>query len=432
MKRLSIFLLFFYIYFAAIAAEPMKTGKNLGFLPAVSYNSDEGFQYGAVLNLFNYGDGSRYPGYDYSAYMECSRFTKGSSLYRFYFDTDKLLKGIRSFFELCYLKEDMLDFYGFNGYKSIYSTEFTDGNRTFYRMSQKQARFFADFKGNLLSNKLFWLASYNLVDYRVGAVDYNKLNKGLNPEDPDYLDMPSLYEKYVDYGIISKKEAKGGLMNILKAGILYDSRNSQNNPSRGMYTEALIEIAPDLVNNLPYYRYSFVHRQYQEIVKNKLNAALRLGIQDKIGGNSMPFFRKSQMISPFAQRTSPTGLGGVCSLRGILRNRVIGDGFAYGNFELRWRAVDFRLANQNFYLGVNGFLDSGMITDPVDWNISGLKPEDKIYFDNEGKDGLHSSAGGGLKIAMNENFVISVEMGKAFDERDASGMGTYINLNYMF
>lgn len=432
MKRLPIFSLFFCIYFAAAATEPLKTGKNLGFLPAISYNSDEGFQYGAVLNLFNYGNGSRYPGYDYSAYLECSRFTKGSSLYRFYFDTDKLLKGIRSFFEICYLKEDMLDFYGFNGYKSIYSTELTDGNRTFYRMSQKQARFFADFKGNLISNKLFWLASYNLVDYRVGAVDYNKLNKGLNPEDPDYLDMPSLYEKYVDYGIIRKNEAKGGLMNILKAGILYDSRNRQNNPSRGVYTEALIEIAPGMVNNLPYYRYSFVHRQYQEIVKNKLNAALRLGIQDKIGGNSIPFFRKSQMISPFAQRTSPTGLGGVCSLRGILKNRVIGDGFAYGNFELRWRAVDFRLANQNFYIGVNGFLDSGMITDPVDWNISGVKPEDMIYFDNEGKDGLHRSAGGGLKIAMNENFVISVEMGKAFDERDASGMGTYINLNYMF
>jgi len=40
-----------------------KKGLNLGGLPAVSYNSDEGFQYGAILNLFDYGDGERFPAY---------------------------------------------------------------------------------------------------------------------------------------------------------------------------------------------------------------------------------------------------------------------------------------------------------------------------------------------------------------------------------
>jgi len=432
MKRLILPFAFILIFFTLNAEEKVKTGKNLGVLPAISFNSDEGFQYGAILNLFNYGNGSRYPVYDYSAYLEVSRYTKGSSIYRFYFDTDKLINGVRSFFDLTYLQEDMLDFYGFNGYQSVYSTDFTTGNRTFYKMSQSQLRFMADFKGQFLTDNLFWEASYNIVNYKTGTVNYDKLNDGMDSSDPEYLDQPSLYEKYVDLGLISSEEADGGLLSVVKTGLVYDTRNVPNNPDKGICTEALIEMAPGFMNKLPYTRYSLVHRQYQSIVRNKLNAAVRLGIQGKIGDNSVPFFRRAQLISPFAPRTNVTGLGGASSLRGILKNRVVGDGFAFGNFELRWKAINFRFINQNFYLGVNGFVDTGIVTDPIEWDLSNVSAADMQSFDTEKKESFHTSVGGGLKIAMNENFIISVEMGKALDERDASGIGSYINLNYLF
>jgi hypothetical protein len=44
---------------------------------------------------------------------------------------------------------------------------------------------------------------------------------------------------------------------------------------------------------------------------------------------------------------------------------------------------------------------------------------------------MHISAGGGLRIAMNENFIIAVDLGKAFKEQDG-GMGFYMGLNYLF
>ena len=430
MKRSALFSLLIIITFVLSAKDNVKRGYNLGVLPAVSYNSDLGLQYGAILNLFNYGDGSRYPKYNHSAYLEISRYTKGSGIYRLYYDSDKAIPGIRSFVELSYLTDELMDFYGFNGYKSQYSDEQVKSNRVFYKMSQRQIRFLADFKGHLLSEKLFWMASYNFENYKNSSVDYKKLNKGIDPQDPDYLTGQSLYNDYVNMGIIGQKEAKGGILHAIKAGLVYDTRNALNNPDQGFYSEALIETAPNFINDLPYTRFSLIHRQYQSIIKNKLNAAIRLGIQGKIGDNPIPFFRRSQLMSPFATRTNVTGLGGSNSLRGILRNRVVGDAIALGNFELRWKAVSFKWINQNFYVGFNGFFDTGLILDPVDWDKE--KINSSTFINTAEKDGFHSSFGGGLKVAMNENFIISAEFGKALDKRDGGGLGSYINLNYLF
>lgn len=164
------------------AQKQKKSGKNLGAIPAVSYNSDEGFQYGAVLNLFDYGDGSRYPAYDYSAYLEASAYTKGSQLLRFFYDTEQWIPGIRSFFDLSYKNDYMMDFYGYNGYQTIYNQTTEASNRAFYKMRQRQFSLLADFKGKLPLEHLNWLASYNLYNYKNGDVDVNRLNEGVSPQ----------------------------------------------------------------------------------------------------------------------------------------------------------------------------------------------------------------------------------------------------------
>lgn len=413
--------------------KPIKQGLNIGGLPAVSYNSDEGFQYGVILNLFDYGDGQRFPAYDYSAYLEASRFTKGSSLLRFYLDTEKMVPGIRSFLDISYVQEDLLPFYGFNGFQTVYETDTLATNRTFYSMSMRQFRLLVDFKGQVGLDNLNWLLSYGFYNYTPGNVNYDKLNKGKQPGDPNYLYGSSLYEKYVSWGLIDGAEANGGAVHALKAGLLYDTRNALVNPDRGVYSEALLELAPGWVNEKPYARYSLVHRQYHALIKNRLNLAIRVGAQGKLGKDELPFYRRTLLISPFATRSNVTGLGGDNSLRGILKNKLVGDGMAYSNIELRWRALNVDLLNQHFYLGFNGFVDLGLITDPVDSNLGGLTPVDRaIYFETNSKQALHGSAGGGLKLAMNENFVVSVDMGKAFDKRDGEGLGVYIKINYLF
>lgn len=410
-----------------------KTGLNLGALPAISFNSDEGFQYGAILNLFDYGDGSRFPGYDYSAYLEASTYTKGSSLLRFYFDSNRLIKGVRSFIDASYVQEDLLSFYGFNGYQSVFSADTLSQNRTFYSMSQRQYRLTGDFTGKIGSSNLNWLLCYSFYHYKTGNVDFEKLNKGVSTDDPDYLNGTSLYQKYLDWGLIDAKEANGGSTHAIKAGLLYDTRNAQINPSRGVCTEVLLELAPSFVNTMPYTRYSVVHRQFHELIHNRLNLAIRIGAQGKLGSNNIPFYRLSQLVSPFATRSNVTGLGGVNSLRGILQNRVVGEGMAFSNIEMRWKALVFEAFKQQFYVGFNGFADMGMITDPVDVHLSAVTSSEKsTYFSQLSDQSVHTSLGGGLKLAMNENFVVSLDMGKALDKRDGEDLGTYIDINYLF
>ncbi len=78
-------------------ADKIKKGWNIGGLPVLAYDSDIGFKYGAVINLFNYGDGSRYPKYDHSLYFEWSRTTKGSGTNQFTYDSEHLIPGHKGF-----------------------------------------------------------------------------------------------------------------------------------------------------------------------------------------------------------------------------------------------------------------------------------------------------------------------------------------------
>ena len=81
----------------------------------------------------------------------------------------------------------------------------------------------------------------------------------------------------------------------------------------------------------------------------------------------------------------------------------------------------FKFINQNWYLGTNYFFDAGMVTSLIDVDVTDLEDylegnADDYYIG--GKDKLHMAAGLGLKVVMNENFIISADIGKALKEQD--------------
>lgn len=407
----------------SFSADKVKTGIGFGALPAVSFDSDLGLQYGAIVNLYHYGDGSSYPGYNHSLYMEWSRYTKGTGINRLMYDSEKLIPGIRTTVDVTYLTDQMFNFYGFNGNQSLYSEEAT---RSFNSYERNMFRIKADFQGNFGSSPFGWVGGYTFYDFAIGSVDYAKLEL---PADAN----GSLYDRYVQKGVITPEEANGGSINYLKLGLKYDTRDQRAFPSMGMWTEAVVQTAPSFINDMPHTKFAFIHRQYFTVIKDMV-LAYRLNYQSTIGKNKVPFFAQPLLITSFLTAASNQGLGGAKTLRGILRNRVIGDEVLFGNFEFRYKFLKFNFLNQNFYLGTNIFFDSGMILTPMD--IPGLdtfSDAEKAFLSlsqNE-KGDFYSAAGMGLKIGWNENFVISVDHGRAFDIRHGKA-GTYITLNYLF
>ncbi|NOR34828.1 MAG: hypothetical protein GQ579_09125, partial [Bacteroidales bacterium] len=221
--------------------EKVKTGFSPFGVPVIGYNSDIGFMYGALVKLHWYGDGSRYPKYDHMVYVEWSRTTKGNGINQITYDTDKLIPGIRSFFEASYLTEKALDFYGFNGYQAVYDLDFEDtydsegyANRLFYRHSRQLLRLKADFQGEIIGQKLRWLGGIAYYGSSIDSVDVDDLNEG---KDEDLLSQNSLYGSYVDWGLIKEDQASGGRHTLLKAGLVYDTRDNEPNPFKGIWTE---------------------------------------------------------------------------------------------------------------------------------------------------------------------------------------------------
>ncbi len=416
------------------SGEKVKKGFSFGGVPVVAYNTDVGFKYGALVNLYHYGDGSRYPNYDHSLYLEWSRTTKGSGINQLIYETQTLIPKTRMIVEASYLTEIALDFYGFNGYQAYFNPDFsTTGaddyiSRIYYKHSRNLLRLKADFQGNIKTEKTRWLAGFEHYGTEVSTVDIAKLNEDKAPAD-QLPPVPTLYDKYVGWGVIPADQKDGGNVNIFKVGFVYDTRPTEANPDKGLWDEVILMSAPSFAgNDNAYNRLAVMHRHYITIpgVPNRLTFAYRLAYQATLSGE-MPFYMLPYVIDTKQTRD---GLGGGNNLRGIMRNRVVGNDFAFGNAELRWIPFKTVVLGQNFYIGLNAFADAGIITKPYDFEKAGIPTEELHYFEHLDEK-PHIGYGAGVRFAINNNFIIAVDYGMAADKQDGSS-GLYIALNYIF
>jgi outer membrane protein assembly factor BamA len=419
-----------------VKKEKIKKGWTFGALPVVAYDSDMGFQYGALAQFFDYGDGTIYPEYRHTFYVEVSRFTKGSGVNQLFYDSKYLIPGhIRITADLDYLTERALDFYGFNGYEANYVPSVTEQeysanyiSRVYYKHERMMLRAMADFQGRIIGEKFRWLAGLNYFNIKTATVDIDRMNKGKKKS--KQLPDTSLYHEYVKYGLIGEDEKDGGSHLILKLGLIYDTRDNEAAPDKGIWSELLLMVAPDFLSNTSggFTLLTATHRQFFTMVPKKLVLAYRLSYQGTIMGKT-PFYMLPYLFSSFALTTKPDGLGGSRTIRGVLRNRVVGDGTVNGNIELRWKFWKTYLFRQNFYLGLTGFFDAGMVVQDrfVDQDAIDNKT---FYFDSR-NDRPHFGTGLGIRAALNENFIIAVDYGFALDKRDGTS-GLYIGISNIF
>lgn len=421
----------------------VRTGWTFGVLPSVAFDADLGFQYGALTNVYYFGDGSSYPEYLHSFYAEAAYTTKHFGIFRFSYDSKYLIPGHRLSVDLTYLPDQMCDFYGFNGYQSEYNAAYANQDdpayisRAYYKYRRDLIRFSADIQGNIAGN-LYWNAGFGLLHFNVGSVDIERLNSFTKKEENKLPDTVSLFDYYVRDGYISNAEAQGGLHPYLHGGVTYDTRDRQQNPTRGIHADAFLTYYAGIGDMKDYgnLKLNLGFRHYISLVGERLILAYRVGSQLTLAGDC-PFYLNTYLNQLYMQRVVYEGLGGANSVRGIMRNRILAPGVAFANIELRTRVASLKVGKNMFYLGLVPFLDAGMVVQPYDrvsHNPHVVGPGAEIgYADDGGLYRPHLGGGLGLKVAMNDNFVLSIDWATAFDHQDnAKTSNLYIKMGYMF
>lgn len=430
---------------------PIKTGWNFGVLPGVTYDVDKGLSIGLTANIFDYGDGTDYPNYRQFIYAEGSISTKKVRTYRIFYESDCLIKKHKLCVDFSYLPDAMNDFYGFNGSQSVYHREWEDKNaegflnHAFYRHESNLMRVAADIRGKIFRN-IFYYAGLGFLSYEEGRAELSAAYDSEN--------QMELFELYRQWGLISDAERHGGKHPYVRAGLSYDTRNQRVNTVHGWYIDAFVTYNADYVDDskdFNHLKFNFDLMKFVPLLRDRLVLAFRFSTQNTVAGES-PYYIDTYQNVLYLDHNRYYALGGATSIRGIMRDRIWANGFAYSTIELRSKIWNFDLMNQHFYLGMNCFIDGGMITQKYDIDGEGLKQ----IIDNEAEDPTswiarnnksfedffdfsvnshepHFGLGAGLKLAMNENFVLSCEWGMPFSRQDNyTNSNFYVGMGYMF
>ena len=425
----------------------VKKGWSLGLLPTATYSVDNGFQAGAFGDIYNYGDGTTYPDPLHKISWEASYFTHSHRM-RFYlaYDSKYLIPKMRVNASVTYVTDPLYSFWGFNGGASLAHLDNPydlwtnkDTGINYFGMSRNMLRVLANFQGEIVPH-LNWAAGVNFWNWKVGDMRDNGYKKD-GSNDKFYYDKDNtLYRDYQRLGIIHGDEKNGGNALELNAGLVYDTRDIEAAPNHGIWAEAYLN------GNVLDHRYLKACVYFRHYIDIPIHIpagdpvfAYRLAWQQTIAGETPLYMIQNNPL--LVQRNMISeGFGSSNTIRGLRENRILTEGFAWMNTELRVKLVNFKLFNQFFYIAVNPFFDAGVITKPYRaaefeaaraLNIATYHPLDQLYDPDRVKDIIYS-AGAGLKIAMNQNFIVSVELAKCFYKPLDAGMWLGIGINYLF
>ena len=457
MKKLliSILLLAGALNVFAQEEKEVKKGWSFGLLPTATYSVDNGFQAGAFGDVYYYGDGDTYPDPLHKISWEGSYFTHSHRM-RLYlaYDSKYLIPNMRVNASVTYMNDPLYSLWGFNGAAATQNydvwgnremTTLAGKNVNYYGMSRDMLRILANFQGQIVPH-LNWAAGANFWKWNLGAMKDN----GVTVDDGSkmYYDTDAtLYNFLCTSGILSAAEKDGGLALEFNAGLVYDTRDIEAAPNRGIWAEAYLN---GNVLNQRYLKACMYYRQYVSIPipipAGKPVFAYRLAWQHTIAGETPLFMIQNNPL--LVQRNMISeGFGSSNTIRGLRENRILAEGMAWANTELRIKLVKFTLANQYFYIAVNPFFDAGVITRPYKAEaLSKIAVDGKIYdpafnlltgsttpiYDASKVKTLVYSGGAGLKIAMNQNFIVSADFARCFTEGMDAGLWIGIGINYQF
>jgi len=376
----------------ASAQSNRPTGLEFTPLPVVKLDSDEGFTYGALAELYQYGDGSALP-YSWTLQPQVEMSTKGRRDLTLFFDAPRLLpEGWRVNGFLGLERRIASPFYGIgNDTPYDVALEDPDGpNPHYYQFVRLRRSAIFNLQRQVRETSLWALFGAGLVSTRV---DPSPENVGT-----------TLYATEVGPTVDTY------WTNYLRAGLIWDTRDRESGPTSGSWSEVVIQwVDPSVGADVSFTRWSATDRRYYALT-DRLVFANRWFLQGVVG--DAPAYQLQRVQTSFKQGE---GLGGSNTVRGLPKNRYAGKGMFIWNAELRWRVVDFALVGRSFHFALSSFLDQGRV-----WSDK-VRPQHLLS-------DLHRGYGGGVHLGVGQNFVVSVDLAHS----NEATMPFYIRLGYLF
>lgn len=400
-----------------------------GIIPALAYDSDVGLRYGAVINIFDYRDMS----YDKRVYnqhllLRFTNTTAGSLQLQALLESRSIIDNSVTLIEASYLSAKKYDFYGFNGLNAIYQPLLTDNssplfrNRLFYAYERTLLRLRFDNQMSIGEGGLRMLTGITFNKYDTGSA-------GNSEEEADNeIYGRTLYDNYIEWGIISEDEKDGGIINLLALGFVYDTRNDLCYCTDGIWAEAVLLYSPGLIGKNRFTQLILTYRHHATTRNDRLTFSFRVSSQQNLGG-TIPFYVLSTF---YDSRLSQDGLGGAFNLRGALRNRIVAEGFITGSIETKVKFAEFNLFRQDFFISASLFYDNALVTQVYDAGHDAIIPESTagLFFIND-RQKLHHTFGVAAYIVFNKDNVISINYGVPLDRQNGHG-GFYVGSSLIF
>ena len=366
------------------SAQVVSRGLEKSALPAINFNSDEGFGYGIAAQAYQYGDGTLKP-YKYTVQPLLFLTTKGRRDISVFFDAPHALPANWRISAYAGREQQLATpFYGIGNETSHDETLEQAPNPYYYRYGRTAIRATTDVQ-HALAGPLRVLLGAGVRSVKIDQTPFDSGTTLLSQQS-----TPTSFPQKTSV--------------TFRTGLVYDTRDRETGPTSGQWVEALAQRADN-----PFTRLTATARTYVSI-NRRLVWAQRIVAQN-LSGN-VPFYELFPIQGSFRDSE---GLGGSGTVRGLPMNRYAGKGIAFANEELRWRVSDFRLTGRESALILSGFIDAGRVWD------RGLSM-DGIFSD------YHTGFGGGARLRYGQNFVVALDIAHSKE----STMPIYIGLGYPF
>jgi hypothetical protein len=391
----------------ALAEEPAaweRDGWGFGGLPAVNFNTDEGFGAGALGNLYRY-DGGTAP-YKWMAGLSLFASTKGVHHHRASWDVLGLAGGPLRVTGRIKLEANKSD--NWCGAPELASCDPAQAEAAANALGlEGDAR--ADFVRRY--HRTRYVMPYALVNGRWMLRDKPHRVEAFAGWRGMMYRTGELTERGPYAGSVFDQDfgsSQDGFTSVIQLGINADNRDNEPSPTRGYWVEGSARAASGLWgSDWDYVGFNLNLRGYLPLAGERLVLADRVILDGLFGEANI------QDLAWFGGLQVLDGLGNLNAGRGIRLRRYRGKAVALHQAELRWRFKQGAVAGVPYYLGLHAFSDLGWVA--AEWGDRGV---------------VLPGQGLGLRIAIDENFIIRADVG--FSAVEGWSPGIYLDIDNLF